>query len=548
VDVLRRKITVFVLLLTLIFALSSPVVNFASEKISLGTIGDKRPGDVVQITGSTVYDEIVLKIFRPNMTLFDIHVLKGGDFTYIVTLPADAPDGVYTVVAGKDTDVATVQFEVSVPGPGEPSDPEEPSDPGEPSDPDEGNNGDSGSHTPNPSPTPVINDDGSSKLEINPVYDFTTKTATARVSSDLIDRLVEIAREDEKGIKKVVLEIKSTYDVKVFEQELPAKAITQTERKALIELRTSLGSLLIPSNMLDAEDAAETACITLTIGTADIASLDNKIKQQIGDRPVIEFGMKIDGKTVEWNNPGAPITVSVGYQPTEEELKNPNSIVVWYIDGKGDIKPVPNGKYDSSAGRVTFTITHFSKYAIAYNFRTFEDAGIYEWAKKPVEMVASKGIMDGTSDTMFSPGKSITRAEFIDALVKALGLTAKFGENFDDVKVTDSFHQSVGIAKKLGITYGTGRNRFSPYSEITREEMAALVLRAMKVVNKINSKGAAADLQKYTDHSKISDYAVEAMATLVREGILVGNGNIIDPAGKVTRAQTAVVISKIYDR
>ena len=75
-DVLRRKITVFVLLLTLIFALSSPVVNFASEKISLGTIGDKRPGDVVQITGSTVYDEIVLKIFRPNMTLFDIHVLK----------------------------------------------------------------------------------------------------------------------------------------------------------------------------------------------------------------------------------------------------------------------------------------------------------------------------------------------------------------------------------------------------------------------------------------------------------------------------------------
>jgi hypothetical protein len=45
------------------------------------------------------------------------------------------------------------------------------------------------------------------------------------------------------------------------------------------------------------------------------------------------------GRTVgevrtEWNNPSAPVTVSIPYTPTAAELESPESIVVWYIGGR----------------------------------------------------------------------------------------------------------------------------------------------------------------------------------------------------------------------
>ncbi|MGI6425202.1 MAG: hypothetical protein ACOX2A_09060 [Tepidanaerobacteraceae bacterium] len=47
--------------------------------------------------------------------------------------------------------------------------------------------------------------------------------------------------------------------------------------------------------------------------------------------------------------------VSIPYTPTEEELANPESIVVWYIDGAGNVVTILNGRYDSETGMVTYT-------------------------------------------------------------------------------------------------------------------------------------------------------------------------------------------------
>lgn len=46
------------------------------------------------------------------------------------------------------------------------------------------------------------------------------------------------------------------------------------------------------------------------------------------------------------------------------ELKDPEHIVVWYIDHQGNIISVPNGKYNPSTGKVTFTTTQYSKYVV----------------------------------------------------------------------------------------------------------------------------------------------------------------------------------------
>lgn len=72
------------------------------------------------------------------------------------------------------------------------------------------------------------------------------------------------------------------------------------------------------------------------------------------------------------NNPNAPVTIAIPYVPTAEELNHPELIVVWYIDGKGNVMPVPNGRYDAATQTVVFQTTHFSTYAVTFVKKDFE--------------------------------------------------------------------------------------------------------------------------------------------------------------------------------
>ena len=176
--------------------------------------------------------------------------------------------------------------------------------------------------------------------------------------------------------------------------------------------------------------------------------------------------------------------------------------------------------------------------------KTFNDLAGFEWARMYIEHLATLGIIAGTSETTYSPGLNITRADFVCLLVRTLKLTAEVDSNFDDVVERDHFYKEVGIAKKLGIAAGGGNNKFKPRESISRQDMMALVSRAMKVAGK-ELDGSGADLSQFRDSNEIADYALNAVKELVSEGIIVGSDGILNPRGNVTRAQAAVVMYKI---
>jgi len=393
---------------------------------------------------------------------------------------------------------------------------------------------------------PPEGNDSASVIEVKPVLD--KDTAVSRITKDYMEQAMELAKQNEEGVKEVILEVASLEEARTYVQEFPSDILTADDRDKVIYITTSIAEIAVPGNMFNANEIGSEDNISISIGLADTEGMEESVKSQIGDRPVIELKAMAGEKIINWNNPDAPVVVSIPYTPTEEELKDPEHIVVWYVDGQEKAIPVSNGRYDPDTGKVTFTITHFSKYAIAYVKKTFSDIDSYSWAKKPIEVMASKGVIAGTSATTYSPGQNITRADFITLLVRALELKADFDENFDDIKPSDYYYEAIGTAKALGITSGVGGNKFNPREEISRQDMMVLVARALKIAKKIDTSGTAEDIAAYKDKDDVADYAVEGVATLVKEGIIQGNGDRINPKGYATRAEIAVVIYTIYNK
>jgi hypothetical protein len=164
----------------------------------------------------------------------------------------------------------------------------------------------------------------------------------------------------------------------------------------------------------------------------------------------------VDGKTIPWNNTDSPVKVSIEYTPTDVRQNQLEFVVVWYIDGNGQVTPMPTGKYEAASGKVTFTTSHFSLYAVVFDKITFEDLSAVPWAKHSIEVLASKGIINGTSPATFMPQSNIKRADFLKLLIGTLGIHANVTTNFDDVAHGDYYYEVAGIAKQLGISNGIG--------------------------------------------------------------------------------------------
>lgn len=186
--------------------------------------------------------------------------------------------------------------------------------------------------------------------------------------------------------------------------------------------------------------------------------------------------------------------------------------------------------------------------ATEYKYGTsFTDLAGYKWASTEIEALAAAGIIKGTSATTFSPGDPVTRADFITLLIRALKLDADIDSNFSDVQPSDYYYKEVGIAKKLGIALGIGKNQLEPRVSISRQDMMVLAARAMKIAGTMQEEQVS-DLSSFHDSKEVAAYAIKPLAQLVKDGIMKGNNGMIKPKGTAIRAEAAVIIYRILNK
>ena len=194
---------------------------------------------------------------------------------------------------------------------------------------------------------------------------------------------------------------------------------------------------------------------------------------------------------------------------------------------------------------VTIRSPHNSIYALIEMNQAFADMQGH-WAKADVELLANKLIVQGTPDHKFSPDSRITRAEFTALLVRALGLLeVQPDKPFTDVKADAWYAGAVGASQRAGLVTGNVDGSFLPEEDITREQMAAMIVRAVRTAGKdvaVDSK----TLDKFNDRSEIASWAQDAAAQAVSAGIINGATDSTFAAKKhATRAESASMLKRM---
>lgn len=379
-----------------------------------------------------------------------------------------------------------------------------------------------------------------------PVLDMETGVATATLSMEQIEGLLAEVQANSLGIKTLEIEILKAEGAKEYAQRFPVQALTNPNLETYYTIRTPFGIVRVPGNMLTKELVGNAEYASLRIGKADTSHFSETLKGQIGERPVITLQMEVDGKEIAWNNPNASIRVTIPYRPTVEEVADSEHIVVWYIDGQGEVIPVETGVYSSQQETVGFVTNHFSTYAVSFVKKSFGDIHDH-WSRKYVDVMASRGIIKGIPGDIFGYQYDITRADYVTLLVRMLGISATVEDNFDDVLSDDYFYETVGIAKKIGLVQGDEK-LFRPRDSITREEMMILTAAALRYAKPGTIQGNHEVLKAFSDGSLVSPEAMESTSLLVEESIILGADGKLLPKTNMTRAEAATVLYRIFSK
>ncbi|WP_433617978.1 S-layer homology domain-containing protein [Paenibacillus cellulositrophicus] len=171
-------------------------------------------------------------------------------------------------------------------------------------------------------------------------------------------------------------------------------------------------------------------------------------------------------------------------------------------------------------------------------------AGSY--AKDAINELVEKGIVNGKGDGKFDPTGKIERQDFAIILAKASGLdvsSTPTSPTFSDVPSDSYAYASVEAAVKAGLIKGQGNGTFGTGSNLSRQDMAVLFVRALGV----DAQGKGSIL-KFSDASSISDYAKDAVAVAVGFGLFNGGTDgKFDPKGGAAREEVALVASRFFD-
>jgi cytochrome c peroxidase len=178
----------------------------------------------------------------------------------------------------------------------------------------------------------------------------------------------------------------------------------------------------------------------------------------------------------------------------------------------------------------------------------FNDVSPTDWAYSYIIAIYEAGITTGCGNENFCPLDLVTRAQMAVFLVRALegDPAADYCGGVDPFSDVSASAWSCGHIKRLvelGITQGCDDDRFCPNANVTREQMAVFIVRAVEGEPAADYCGGSAP---FNDVSA-SAWSCGYIKRLVELGITSGcGGGNYCPDASVTREQMAAFLARAF--
>lgn len=164
------------------------------------------------------------------------------------------------------------------------------------------------------------------------------------------------------------------------------------------------------------------------------------------------------------------------------------------------------------------------------------------WSAEYVLPLYNSGIVKGKTDSAFCPDDGVTRAEFSALICRAFG--AKGGSHsFSDVSEDAWYSENVAALTTLGIINGTSETEFSPDALLTREQMLSILVR---IYEALGNEAGTDGLSRFYDRSDISSWAEIYVSKGLDIGLVNGTEqSTFLPKRSATRAEACTMLYRL---
>lgn len=378
-----------------------------------------------------------------------------------------------------------------------------------PTPPSDGGNTGGGGSGGSPSPAPKPSADDNAKVTVS--------------NKDVTDAVKAAA---ESG--SVVLKADTAENAKSVAVTVPAsvmKAIAKAD--APVSIQSPVADLTLDTKVLEVLQQSGVKDVVVSAGAADTAALPKAAQTALEGRPVYDISITSGGKTVSQFD-GGTVTVALPYTPAEGERAD--SLVACWVKDDGTTETLRNSVY--ADGKLTFSTSHLSTYAILHKDVAFLDVAEDSWAKGDIGFVVSRGILNGMGDNgaggqLFGPGITLTGNMAVVAVARLNGVA-------DGTDAGWAYPALAWAVEKKILPEG-----FKPDAPITREQFAFLVAGAM-------GGAKSAQVPTYLDLAQVSSGCTASVSYLTSLGIMNGTGDgYFSPKHTLTRSELAAILHRL---
>ncbi|MBN2899655.1 MAG: InlB B-repeat-containing protein, partial [Clostridia bacterium] len=345
-------------------------------------------------------------------------------------------------------------------------------------------------------------------------------TAIAGLSGEVIKKM---------ETKEAVLQVKN--DVAIYTlpaAEINIDAVSQTlgERIELSDIRVEIEISEPTEAMVKAvEDAAKADAFTLVM-------------------PAVSFEIKCsyNEKEVSVSRFNAYVERMVTIPEGVDVSKISTGVVV---EADGSVRHVPtkiieiDGQYYAKINSLTN-----STYSVIWNPVNFKDLENH-WAKDSVNNMGSRMIVKGMGGGQYVPEGSVTNAEFITMVVRALGLNAEVPKVGQESTWYEGYLQTAceyGLIEEASLLFTR------PNDKMTREAAMVVIAKASKItgmVAPLTEAEVQSLLEAYTDSAQVSAGYEYLVAHCIKSGVITGKTDVtLAMKDDITRAEVAVIIER----